>query len=900
MGKAERLSKYTRILALILVVAVMSPATEAGAVASYRVEGVSGTGSTVWIAGGHVPNGGFASRSTDFGSTFTSRETPNAWIRDVDALSGGLGAWAVSTSQRNVFRTTDGGSDFGLVGDIIGPEGAVPKGVVALPSGAVAAVGLNPRDPFGQLGSIWRSPDTLTWTVPFEGPMYETVDPGTGDPVDPVKAYAELYSVDATSSDQVLWTVGNEWDPVTFDYRRPLIYKSVDAGASWTTQTATSAMTSGSPLWSVAAASASTAFIGVGGADTRKILRTTDGGTTWARVDIPWNAAGAYYVGTNGIDALDNDHVLTVGNGGKIAWTSSASETTPTWSYYRIYTALGGYPSLYDAYMLDATHWVVVGDNETVYRTSNAGATWSGSSALTAPSIKRLTPAAGFSLNAGAVSITGTSTDVGVGVASVEVRVRRADGMCWNGVQWDTPESWLKATPTGAGSPATWATWSYSWTPDLTLLAGGQMVTVTSRVRDGMGLQTESTSVSSAAGIAGTPAISLADSAPYTSSRLVTATVSPEGFTYMRWREGAGAPGAWVAAVPAQQVDIGTGDGVKTVVFDFSVDASTTSKSATDTIILDATQPTVAISSPVNYFTPTNLNCSGVSADSGSGIQRVEVRIASGSNFWDGSAWSPTEKWLAVSGGTAWTYPQLEGSTPFPTPLPLTLTARATDVVGNSALSAPVVSKRAPTATLKPSSNGPVAYSSPVTVAGTFTVNGAPANGLQVRLDRIAAANGVVSAVATLATDASGRFQTTVNLTENSGFRAVFAGSATLMPYTSSSTSVTAYAQLTTATLPTTIYRNRGFTATGKLYPRHLAGTSGVKLEFWRLYRNLNGTVTWKYVKQAPARLSDTVGGSSYTAVTSLPYAGTWRVRAVHADASHVRTNSVFKTFSVR
>jgi murein DD-endopeptidase MepM/ murein hydrolase activator NlpD len=74
----------------------------------------------------------------------------------------------------------------------------------------------------------------------------------------------------------------------------------------------------------------------------------------------------------------------------------------------------------------------------------------------------------------------------------------------------------------------------------------------------------------------------------------------------------------------------------------------------------------------------------------------------------------------------------------------------------------------------------------------------------------------------------------------------------------------------------------------GYLQPRHTAGAANViMLQAWMLVRG-----TWQLVKTYPATVSDYAGYSRYSFPVNLPYVGSWRIRAVHADADHVWTNT--------
>jgi len=105
-------------------------------------------------------------------------------------------------------------------------------------------------------------------------------------------------------------------------------------------------------------------------------------------------------------------------------------------------------------------------------------------------------------------------------------------------------------------------------------------------------------------------------------------------------------------------------------------------------------------------------------------------------------------------------------------------------------------------------------------------------------------------------------------------------------------------AQLTGPMTPWYVNRNVRFTTSGYLFPRHLAGSTVVSVTY---YRYVNGA--YVYYKTLKPGISDSIFNnySQYRYTTTLPYAGKWRVRAVHpADALHLTSYSAWHNFTVR
>lgn len=105
-------------------------------------------------------------------------------------------------------------------------------------------------------------------------------------------------------------------------------------------------------------------------------------------------------------------------------------------------------------------------------------------------------------------------------------------------------------------------------------------------------------------------------------------------------------------------------------------------------------------------------------------------------------------------------------------------------------------------------------------------------------------------------------------------------------------------AKLMVPSTPWYVNRNAAFTTSGYLTPRHEAGSRVVAVCYYRL---INGKfVYYKTVKPALAN-SIFDNYSQFRFTTSLPYAGKWRVRSIHAaDALHTNSYSGYHNFTVR
>jgi beta propeller repeat protein len=194
------------------------------------------------------------------------------------------------------------------------------------------------------------------------------------------------------------------------------------------------------------------------------------------------------------------------------------------------------------------------------------------------------------------------------------------------------------------------------------------------------------------------------------------------------------------------------------------------------------------------------------------------------------------------------------------------------------------------------------AYGAAARVTGHLvTDDGEMLPGRTIRIDR--STNGVSwTAAATVVTNASGAFAwTTPALATRVWYRPFFAGEAAYLSCTGAGVAVTPKAYLPASWVPAGITKNVAFTSAGYIKPRHVAGTYPVSLQFFHSERQTNGAYAWILRRSVSAKASDYLTYTRYSAATTLPYAGSWRVRAYHAaDTANAATYSAYTTFSAR
>ncbi len=489
----SRVGTILRVLVLAGLVGALVPTVALGVTANQPVLGLSFLdASTGYIVGGEgnssTGHPGFLSWTKNGGASWHAQSVPSRQMTSVTAKAGG--ATALPTGwPPSVFTTTN----LGLSWDSAAFTPAAKLWDMAELTGnrrvVVGEWGQN-----GGVGLIATSIDGEAWSETFRGPLYS---PPSDDQEAP-QPHSVMTSIDAVSGGNVAWIVGYDWASPR-DAQGPylpLVYKTVDAGATWTTQT----VDPGGPPQSadatpalncVTAVDSNYAFIGR--AD-RKLLRTSDGGDTWDLIDMQI-ASG--FESVKAIDAYDKDHVLVVGyasNGsGRMAWTSNAQAPTPVWTPY---TPVAPNGALFSAQMLSLSNWIVAGNNETILRTTDSGATWTGSKSALAPWVTITSPARATILSSPNLTISGVATDqAGVGVAKVEVRVQRRLGESWDGSAWVSSDVWLPAIQSNPANG--WDAWN--WSDALTDFTTETSVTVSARATDGLGLVSTLNKVSSLA-----------------------------------------------------------------------------------------------------------------------------------------------------------------------------------------------------------------------------------------------------------------------------------------------------------------------------------------------------------------------------------------------------------------
>lgn len=676
-GKVVLVGLRPSAVAASLAALVFSLSLPVAAVAR-DIDGVSfRDASTGFIGGGYTTASGtrqgFVSVTTDGGRTWSATAVPYTRMRAVCAVPDGGFAGSDYFDWIHRYTDTTGMWRTSSAAPVAGSLSIFS--IARLTSGRVVAVGM--REPgSSKYAYITSSLDGgTTWTRDFEGPKYPPKDAYT----DPPSTNASFVGVDESPDGALALVVGNEWTQGTSSwvYSRRLAYRSTDGGSTWTTLTVPTDPNQ-KPISAVAVATSQTAFAF---GQARQYIRTLNGGEKWTLHSLP-APSPLVAVDILGADAR-GERIVAVGTNGM---TVRSLDGGQTWEYTRVW----GAGTLRAVAMLTDDEWIAVGSNEVILRTTDAGASWQGTLMAEPPSARVTAPANGFALSPLPVSISGDASDVGVGVTAVEYRVQRADGKFFTGAGWSTAETWLPAEWSG-----TQRRWAATWTPDAETVALGLMVTIRARATDGLGSVGFSNQVFSS--VPFTASVSLAGGAAFTTTTTVSAALSASGATHMRWRVDSGPYTAWQPYATSTGVVLPSGDGTKTVTFEFSADGGlTTLGSASDDIVVHTSLPDVAITAPVSGhgLSSAPVAIGGWAADVGGPVASVELLIRrSDGRSWTGNGWAAAETWLpAVSsdGFATWSLTFVPDTEVLSSGGIITVIARATDAFGLTSASAPV------------------------------------------------------------------------------------------------------------------------------------------------------------------------------------------------------------------
>jgi len=177
-----------------------------------------------------------------------------------------------------------------------------------------------------------------------------------------------------------------------------------------------------------------------------------------------------------------------------------------------------------------------------------------------------------------------------------------------------------------------------------------------------------------------------------------------------------------------------------------------------------------------------------------------------------------------------------------------------------------------------------VSYKAAFAFSGKLTTLGGTAiSGRLVKLQR--SFDGVAwMTVNQTTTDGAGAYSVSTSGTRSGRYRVIYQGETVFQPATGASTPVGIRVYLTAPTPPLTVLKGVAFAAAGYLKPKHPAGNYPIKIYCYRSEKQSDGTTKWVLRKTASALSEDYETYTRYSTALSLPYAGSWRMRAYHPE----------------
>ncbi len=188
------------------------------------------------------------------------------------------------------------------------------------------------------------------------------------------------------------------------------------------------------------------------------------------------------------------------------------------------------------------------------------------------------------------------------------------------------------------------------------------------------------------------------------------------------------------------------------------------------------------------------------------------------------------------------------------------------------------------------------------TVMGTLYNAGGVLPNREVQLwGRTSGSGKAYTRLAKAKTDATGTYRFTVKPTSVMTYDLRYLGSEAYLPTENvADVKVSPYAYLTAPSVPKKVKKNKTFTSTGSLRPKHANGATTVKVKCYR--KNSKGTYVWvKTVSAKNISYSSKTKTTKYSARVKLPKAGKWRFRAyVAGDSGHAATYSTYRYKTVK
>ncbi len=212
---------------------------------------------------------------------------------------------------------------------------------------------------------------TKAYFAVSNGTVYFSSDKGTT--LDPIFSDVNYQMQDVTVKGDTIWAVGSSQFSVAAASRTSAVFRSTNAGATWTTTTGFPVGTLFQTLTDIEFANNQVGYL-AGNRDT--IYKTTNGGTTWTKLPLPFPGVTPQ-IQYRDMQVLDANTVILCGIGFPRKVVIKTTDGGATWTDITG-NILTIYPTgnLTGVLFHDANNGYVTGPGGAIMKTNNGGASW--------------------------------------------------------------------------------------------------------------------------------------------------------------------------------------------------------------------------------------------------------------------------------------------------------------------------------------------------------------------------------------------------------------------------------------------------------------------------------------------------------------------------------------------
>lgn len=203
------------------------------------------------------------------------------------------------------------------------------------------------------------------------GIVYSSSDRGTT--LDPILSDFEVQMYDVAVKGDTIWACGTGAFSVPTASRRPKVFRSLNAGANWTTISAP--FNPGSTAQAFYDLEFPTHLVGYMCGTRDTIWKTTDGGSSWNKLPLPTPGVTPAISYTD-LQALDANTVFVTGNGYPRQVIFKTTDGGQTWTDISSNLAALGIGNLAGVRMHDVNNGYVVRPGGFMCKTTNGGQSW--------------------------------------------------------------------------------------------------------------------------------------------------------------------------------------------------------------------------------------------------------------------------------------------------------------------------------------------------------------------------------------------------------------------------------------------------------------------------------------------------------------------------------------------